>query len=64
VLTPNYDRFLQVQSELHLQMMHALEKAGTGLAVPPRELSGKTIVSADGFNPATAQNESHTAARN
>jgi MscS family membrane protein len=63
VLTPDYDRFLQVQSELYLQMMHALEQAGTGLAVPPRELSGKTVITSDGLSAATTQNESRSAAR-
>jgi MscS family membrane protein len=62
VLTPDYDRFLQVQSELYLKMMDAVEQAGTALAIPPRELSGKTIVSGDGLN-AAAQNDGRPVAR-
>jgi MscS family membrane protein len=63
VLTPDYDRFLQVQSELYLTMMHAVEKAGTGLAVPPRELSGKTVVTGDGLSAAAAQSDGNSVAR-
>ncbi len=38
VLTPSFDRFLEVQTELLLSMLDAMERAGTGLAVPMREL--------------------------
>jgi MscS family membrane protein len=34
VLTPDFDRFLGVQQELLLDLMQAVERAGTGLAVP------------------------------
>ena len=63
VLTADGDRFLNIQSELYLQMMEALERAGTGLAVPPRELSGRTVITGDGLNAATSQNDNHSVAR-
>lgn len=63
VLTPDYDRYLQVQSELYLKMMQAVEKAGTGLAVPPRELSGKTVVTGDGLSAGAAQSDGNSVAR-
>jgi MscS family membrane protein len=34
VLTPNFDEFLGIQQELLLELMRAVERAGTGLAVP------------------------------
>jgi MscS family membrane protein len=40
VLTPSFDRFLVVQTELLLKMIDAIEQAGTALAVPVRELIG------------------------
>jgi MscS family membrane protein len=54
VLTPNFDRFLMVQTELLLQMLEAVEQAGTGLAVPLRELTGSTRVISDGASASTA----------
>lgn len=40
VSTPDSDEFLRVQSELLISMIEAVEAAGTGLAVPLRELTG------------------------
>jgi MscS family membrane protein len=40
VLTPNSDEFLQAQSELLIRLIEAVEAAGTGIAVPLRELTG------------------------
>jgi MscS family membrane protein len=34
VLTPDFDEFLGIQQELLLELMRAVERAGTGLAVP------------------------------
>ena len=34
VLTPDFDAFLGIQQELLLELMRAVERAGTGLAVP------------------------------
>ncbi len=34
VLTPDFDQFLGIQQELLLELMRAVERAGTGLAVP------------------------------
>jgi MscS family membrane protein len=45
VLTPEMDRFLIVQSEVLMKLMEAVQQAGTGLAVPLRELAGPTAVS-------------------
>ena len=41
-LTPSFDEFLEVQSELLLKMLDAVERSGTGLAVPVRELVGSS----------------------
>jgi MscS family membrane protein len=49
VLTADGDRFLPIQSELYLKLLDAVERAGTGLAVPVRELSGETAISGDGL---------------
>jgi len=37
VTTPDYDEFLEIQQELLLQILQAVEKAGTALAVPLQE---------------------------
>lgn len=37
VKTPDYDDFLEIQQELLLQMLRAVEQAGTALAVPLQE---------------------------
>jgi MscS family membrane protein len=34
VLTPDFDQFLEIQQELLLELMQAVERAGIGLAVP------------------------------
>jgi MscS family membrane protein len=40
VKTADYDEFLQIQQELLLQMLRAVEQAGTALAVPLQESLG------------------------
>ncbi|MGA8596253.1 MAG: mechanosensitive ion channel family protein [Bryobacteraceae bacterium] len=40
VLTRETDRYLEVQTELLLEMIDAVEAAGTGLAIPLQELTG------------------------
>lgn len=35
--TSDYDEFLEIQQELLLQMLRAVEQAGTALAVPLQE---------------------------
>ncbi|MFZ0593197.1 MAG: hypothetical protein WAM39_22255, partial [Bryobacteraceae bacterium] len=40
VLTREFDRYLEVQTELLLEMIDAVEAAGTGLAIPLQELTG------------------------
>jgi small-conductance mechanosensitive channel len=62
VLTADGDRFLPIQSELYLKLLDAVERAGTGLAVPVRELSGETEISGDGLMLA-AKPDSRPAAR-
>jgi hypothetical protein len=37
VTTSDYDEFLDIQQDLLLQMLRAVEQAGTGLAVPLQE---------------------------
>jgi MscS family membrane protein len=37
VTTPDYDEFLEIQQDLLLQILQAVEKAGTALAVPLQE---------------------------
>jgi MscS family membrane protein len=54
VLTPSFDRFLMVQTELLLKMLDAVEQAGTGLAVPLRELTGSARVIGEGTSAAPA----------
>ncbi len=45
VLTPDFDHFLGIQQDLLLQLMQAVEGAGTGLAVPLYEsLNGEHFV--------------------
>lgn len=40
VLTRESDRYLEVQTELLLEMIDAVEAAGTGIAIPLQELTG------------------------
>ncbi len=54
VLTTDGDRFLRVQSELYLKFLDAVERAGTGLAVPIRELSGEAAISGNGLGATVA----------
>ena len=44
VLTRESDRYLEVQTELYLKILDAVEAAGTGLAVPLREITGSAKV--------------------
>jgi MscS family membrane protein len=53
VLTREFDRYLEVQTELYLKLIDAVEAAGTGLAVPLRELTGSTRVLSDEAEQAT-----------
>ncbi|HXE12444.1 MAG TPA: mechanosensitive ion channel family protein [Bryobacteraceae bacterium] len=44
VLTRDGDRYLEVQTELYLKLIDAVEAAGTGLAVPMNELTGQAKI--------------------
>jgi MscS family membrane protein len=44
VLTRDFDRYLEVQTDLLLEMIDSVQAAGTGLAVPLQELTGSTMV--------------------
>jgi MscS family membrane protein len=62
VLTPDFDRFLAVQSELLLKLLDAIEQAGTGVAVPLYELTGtaKLLSPVDGTALATDRASSNS----
>jgi MscS family membrane protein len=44
VLTRDFDRYLEVQTQLLLEMIDTVEAAGTGIAVPLQELTGSAKV--------------------
>lgn len=60
VLTSDGDRFLAVQAEVLMKLLEAVHQAGTGLAVPLRELAGQTTVSAAGQKPVAEKDGSRS----
>jgi MscS family membrane protein len=52
VLTSQSDDYLKVQTDLLLQIIDAVEAAGTGLAVPLQEITGTAIIP-NGSKPST-----------
>jgi MscS family membrane protein len=44
VLTRDFDRYLEVQTELFLKLIEAIEAAGATLAIPLRELTGQAKI--------------------
>jgi MscS family membrane protein len=44
VLTKDFDRYLEVQTELFLKLIEAIEAAGATLAIPLRELTGQAKI--------------------
>jgi MscS family membrane protein len=44
VLTKDFDRYLEVQTELFLKLIEAIEAAGATLAIPLRELTGEAKI--------------------
>jgi MscS family membrane protein len=53
VLTSQFDDYLRVQTDLLLQILDAVEAAGTGLAVPLQEITGTATI-ANGSKPSKA----------
>jgi MscS family membrane protein len=59
VLTRDFDRYLEVQTELYLKLIDAVEAAGTGLAVPLREITGSArMIPDDAAKPPTTASRS------
>jgi MscS family membrane protein len=58
VLTQDGDRYLEVQTELFLKLIEAIEAAGATLAIPLRELTGQTRI-IEGSPKAVSENGAH-----